>query len=409
MTALAWTLVALPLLVGGYAYLGYPLLLRLIGRGGSGNPPPPAPAKEWPSISICLPAYNEEAQIRGALDSLLSLDYPADRRQILVVSDASTDATDDIVRGYADRGVELLRMPRRGGKTAAENAASSRLTGDIVVNTDSSIRIRPDALRPLIAAFADPSVGVASGRDVSVARGEEDANLGEAGYVGYEMRIRSMETAVSGIIGASGCFYAIRSDLHSTKLPEHLSRDFSAALIARENGYRSISVEEAVCFVPRTPSLRREYRRKVRTMARGMETLVFRSHLLNPSRYGSFAWMLLSHKVARWGLPWAVLLGCLGLFLLAGDHVWPRWALGAGAFVGVLAAAGWFWPQSDRGIPRVLALPAYAVAGNVAVLHATIAALSGKKDAVWEPTRREVISPDEHRSPADSMATAGRR
>src|SRR5690606_16822661 len=101
----------------------------------------------------------------------------------------------------------------------------------------------------------------------------------------YEMWVRRLETRISGIVGASGCFYAIRAHLHRVHLKDSLSRDFAAALIAREHGYRSVSVDDAVCYVPRAPSLHREYRRKVRTITRGMETLHNRGHLLNPLEY----------------------------------------------------------------------------------------------------------------------------
>ncbi len=94
-------------------------------------------------------------------------------------------------------------------------------------------------------------MGLASGRDVSVARVERDVNVGESGYVGYEMWVRDLETRLGSIVGASGCFYAIRRSLHMTLVPEALSRDFAAALIAREHGLRAVSVNEAVCFVPR--------------------------------------------------------------------------------------------------------------------------------------------------------------
>jgi cellulose synthase/poly-beta-1,6-N-acetylglucosamine synthase-like glycosyltransferase len=389
MTVAAWILIAIPLVVGAYAYAGYPLLLAGVARV-RGRRPVPAPPAEWPRVSISLPAYNEEGQIRGALDSLLALDYPADRREILVVSDASTDRTDEIVLEYADRGVQLLRMPQRGGKTAGENAAAARLTGEIVVNTDASIRIRSDALRPLVACFTDSTVGVASGRDVSVARTGENSNAGEAGYVGYEMKVRALETEVGGIIGASGCFYAIRAHLHRAPLPEHLSRDFASALTAREHGYRAVSVDEAVCYVPRTSSLHREYRRKVRTMARGMETLMFKRHLLNPMRHGVFAWMLLSHKIARWLVPWAALAGAVGVLLLAVDHPWARVVAAGGAGVALLALAGWLWPEG-RPIPRLLAIPAFAAAGNLAAVHASLRALRGDENPTWEPTRRDVV------------------
>ncbi|HEX8362157.1 MAG TPA: glycosyltransferase [Longimicrobium sp.] len=387
MTILAFVLIAGAALLLFYTYVGYPLLLRWAA------PAPPAPVPlpdELPTVSICVPAYNEEAQIRGAIESLLALDYPAEKRQIIIVSDASTDRTDEIAASYASRGVELLRLPRRSGKTAAENAAAALLHGEIVVNTDASIRIRPDALRPLVAPFRDPEVGVTSGRDVSVAPVDADSNRGESGYVGYEMEIRALETRMGGIVGASGCLYAIRPHLHRKPIPDHLSRDFASALTAREHGYRSVSVDEAICLVPRTVSLRREYGRKVRTMTRGMETLFFKRHLMNPLRYGCFAWMLISHKVCRWAVPWAAVGAVAGLAILAGDQVWARATLAAGAAVCAVATVGWLWPNA-RKMPRILALPAFALAGNVAALHSLLRAIRGSDNPAWEPTRREVV------------------
>jgi cellulose synthase/poly-beta-1,6-N-acetylglucosamine synthase-like glycosyltransferase len=389
LTSLAYLFIVLPILMGIYAYLGYPAILWLLGhaRARRDSPEP----IEWPEISITVPAYNEEAQIRGTIESLLRIDYPAERRQILVVSDASTDRTDEIVREYADRGAELLRMPERRGKGAAENAAAHHLRGKIVINTDASIRIRPDAIKPLVACFTDPSVGVASGRDVSVAHVEDDANRGESGYVGYEMWIRQLETRLSGIVGASGCFYAIRTPLQRLALPEHVSRDFAAAIVAREHGYRSVSVDEATCLVPRTVSLRKEYRRKVRTMTRGMETLWFKRHLLNPLRFGAFAWMLFSHKVCRWLVPWLLPLALVGLAMLAPQST-LAFVLLALAVTG-LAMGVTGWALAERtSLPRLLSVPAFALASNVAAIHAGLRAMHGDANALWEPTRREVIA-----------------
>lgn len=374
------------LLLVVYAYAGYPLLL--LGLARARRRPSPAPAlREWPRISITVPAYNEEAEIGAALECLLRTDYPPDRRQILVVSDASTDRTDEVVRSFAGRGVELLRLPERRGKTAAEAAAAPRLTGEIVVNTDASIRIPPGSLKTLVAPFGDPGVGLASGRDVSVARAGTEANIGESRYVGYEMWVRSLETRVAGIVGASGCFYAIRTHLHRAPLPDALSRDFAAALVTRENGLRAVSVSEAVCMVPRTGSLRREYRRKVRTMTRGMETLFHKRALLSPVRYGVFSWMLMSHKVCRWAVPWALAAGVLSLGILAAGEVWARVVLGTVVTGGAVALLALAWPEG-RPLPRPVALPAYLVMGNLAALHATLKALHRDRNATWEPTRR---------------------
>ena len=386
---------AIAVLVGavafvGYAYVGYPCLLKLVSLLRPGRSLPNA-LTSWPFVSITIPVYNEAATIAGKLRRTLEIDYPADRLQIVVVSDASTDDTDIIVQGFADRGVELFRVPVRRGKTGAENAALPLLRGEIIVNTDASIHVPPDALRPLIAAFTDPTVGVASGRDVSVTRLGDQSNQGESGYVEYEMWLRELETCVEGIVGASGCFYAIRADLHRVGVPDGLSRDFAAALIARESGYRSASVPHAICFVPRTASVRAEFRRKVRTMTQGMQTLMYKRHLLNPARFGLFAWMLFSHKVCRWLAPWAALAALAALVVLSLTAPWARWLLGGVAAVGLVAAAGWTWPLG-RVAARVLAIPAYLVSGNVAALLASIGALRGAHHATWEPTRRDGVA-----------------
>lgn len=386
MTALAYIVLAAAAALVVYTFAGYPLLLAALGAAR--RRPARPDSGDLPRLSITVPAYNEERQIAAALDAILAMDYPADRRQILVVSDASSDRTDEIVRSYADRGVELLRTPRRGGKDAAENYARSHLHGDIILNTDASVRLHRDAARRLVEAFADPSVGVASGRDISTARDTGDANAGEAGYVGYEMAVRRLETRSGGIVGASGCLYAIRRSLHLTPLPEGLNRDFGAALIARDAGLRAVSVDAALCFVPRTSSLHREFRRKVRTVSRGLRTLFHMRHLMNPLRHGRFAWMLISHKLCRWLLPWAFLAGFAATLVLAPRHTWAL-LLAAGAFVVLLlAAVGWRRTQ-DRPLPRVLALPSYFVVGNVATVIAWFRIFGGRIDAVWEPTRRE--------------------
>lgn len=382
-------LVAIPALCLGYAYLGYPAILwlltrRRIPRSGMDQT---VGDDDWPMISISLPAYNEAASIAATLDRLLALDYPVDRRQIVVVSDASTDTTDEIVRGYSDRGVKLVRLPTRAGKTAAEAAAIPHLRGEIVVNTDATIRIPPASIKPLVAAFQDPTVGVASGRDISVGEDENETTISESGYVGYEMWIRALETRVGSIVGASGCFYAIRRHLHRPEFPAELSRDFASCIIARENGFRSVSVDEAICLVPRTPSLDREYRRKARTMARGLSTLWYKRVLLNPFHYGRFSWMLASHKLIRWlvWLTWPTAV--VGLTMLA--WYYPLARLPALAMLIGLGVSwvGWRWPGTSAP-PRIVAAAGYILASAVAGLVAWRLALSGKHTAIWDPTRR---------------------
>ncbi|HUL49085.1 MAG TPA: glycosyltransferase [Gemmatimonadales bacterium] len=375
--------------VVAYAYAGYPgLVLLFTVRHPRARPAPEPP--QWPMITITLPVHNEARVIAATLEQILAADYPTDRRQLLVISDASTDGTDQIVAAFAGRGVELLRLDARRGKTAAENAAGPYVRGSIVVNTDASVRIHPGALKALIAPFSDPSVGVASCADVSVGLDESrgDANLAESRYVGYEMWLRGIETQLASIVGASGCLYAIRTALHREYVPEALSRDFAAALVAWERGYRAVSVSQAICYVPRARSLHREYRRKLRTMTRGLETLWFKRGLLNPFRYGVFSWMLASHKLARWIVPWALVVMLGAGITLARASLLAQWGLGMiGLAIGA-AILGWFWPGGVR-MPGPIGALAYGLSGQVAALHAWVNVLRGELNPIWEPTRRE--------------------
>jgi glycosyltransferase involved in cell wall biosynthesis len=380
-----------PMIIGGYAYGVYPILLSALARGRPG-----ATCHEpatWPMVTIVVPVFNEEQVIGDMLRHLLALDYPSERMEILVVSDASTDGTDDVVREFTDHGVRLLRMPVRKGKTAGENAAGGAVRGDIIVNIDASIRVPRHALRALVSAFDDPSVGVASGRDVTVGAAAARVNRGEGRYTDYEMRVRALETRIHSIVGASGCFFATRRELYRLPFPEHLSRDFGSALVARLHGYRAVAVEEAICFVPCSPSLAVERRRKMRTMTRGIGTLWYMRALLDPRRYGIFSWMLFSHKLCRWAVPASIPFAAVAVGVLALSpepdlmRTVARAALAAGA--GVAAAAAMTWRLAmRRALPRWLSLPVFISAAIVAGIQAWAQWAIGRQNPLWDPTRR---------------------
>ena len=388
-----------------YSYALYPGLLWIVSRLRRPRLVNASEPAEWPRVTVTLPAYNAQETLRPVLEALVRTDYPADRRQILVVSDGSTDGTDDLVREYAAQGVELLRIEGRLGKTEIENRAFDSIRGDIVVNTDASVTIDPKAIKRLVAALGDPNVGVASARDISVASVGAVGHASEAAYVGYEMWIRDLETAAEGIIGSSGCLYAIRAPLQRRNLPGHLSRDFSSALWARLNGVRAVSVRDAICFVPRAANMQVEFRRKIRTMSRGIQTLFYHGRLLDPVRYGLFAWFLWSHKLVRWLVPIALVtgaislaalaFGCGGATLLTTSFANPREAVVMLSRLGLLglvaglslAAVGWWWPRDGRA-PRLASVAAYFVSGTVAGLIAWKRALMREGAPVWEPTPR---------------------
>jgi hypothetical protein len=205
------------------------------------------------------------------------------------------------------------------------------------------------------------------------------------------MRLRALETRTGGIVGASGCCYAIRAELHRLPIPPDLSRDFSAPLTAREYGQRAVSVDAAIAFVPRTKSLRREYVRKVRTISRGMETLIRVRYMLNPIRFGVFAWKLFSHKVCRWLMPLSAVPAAAGLAFLAVTDPWAQLMAAGAVIAGATAVVGATWPESKR-VPRFISIVAFSVAANVAVIHGIAKLLRASDDKTWEPTRRDAVA-----------------
>jgi len=388
MSAVAATFAFAPLAIALYAYVGYPILLWLIAKFRKKPAPVPA-SNRWPSVTITVPVYNAELSIRATLERLLALQYEQDKLQILVVSDASTDGTDEIVRGLRARGVELLRLPERRGKTVAENTALAASRGEILVNVDSTILLEPYSLRRLVRVFDDPTIGVASGRDVSLGDAATEGTSAESGYVGYEMWIRDLETSVGSIVGASGCFYASRRSIHSKPLPPGLSWDFASALKAREQGFRSVSVRDAVCIVPRASQIRTELTRKVRTMARGISTLFYFRKLMNPAEHGGFALMLISHKLLRW-LPYLLApfaYAALCVLALQSDVAKVLLAIST---IGVFA--GWLGiRRGSAGVSKPLATAGFLLAVFSAGFLAWMAALRQAQLATWEPTPRPEV------------------
>jgi cellulose synthase/poly-beta-1,6-N-acetylglucosamine synthase-like glycosyltransferase len=391
-----WLMVAAPagpLLVAGWLY---PTALSLLGR----NHEPPAQAagtepEIWPVVTIVLSAYNAERVIARTLDQLLRTDYPRDRLQILVVSDGSTDATEDIVRQYADRGVELLVVPR-GGKTRAENQAAGVARGEIIVGTDASILVCADAIRRLVRRLmAEPRLGVVSGRAVLVPH--TDAALEGAGplppeaahdhYYDFLNRLRMREQVLGSIVGATGGLYAQRRDVFDIQLPPHVTRDMACTLIAHELGYGSAQENSACCLWGQAASLSAEYRRHVRTIINGLDTLWHFKRLLNPMHAGHYAWQLWGHKACRALVYPAFVLAAAGALSLIASS-----ALARLLFVGavMVLAGGFVFGHSPRTRPesRVWALVASACVGLTAGVAAWWAFVRGRHAVTWEPTPR---------------------
>jgi cellulose synthase/poly-beta-1,6-N-acetylglucosamine synthase-like glycosyltransferase len=295
-------LLALGTAVALYIMVGYPLALGFLNRRAA-----PAVAKDpnyRPTVSILLAVHNGAAFVRRKLECLLALDYPRELVQILVVSDGSTDGTDEAVESFADRGIRLLRVPR-GGKAAALNRALELATGEILFFTDVRQELDPGSLAHLVANFADPSVGAATGelRILDPDRAGEQADMEL--YWRYELWARRQHSRIDSIFSVTGCIYALRRSLAAPLRPDTLTDDASLSLAAFFRGYRVVFDPQAVATDYPTAQ-GGEFRRKLRTLA-GLWQLHLRNRKLFTGA-NRMRFHFLSYKFGRLVLPWAVLL-----------------------------------------------------------------------------------------------------
>jgi cellulose synthase/poly-beta-1,6-N-acetylglucosamine synthase-like glycosyltransferase len=379
-TMVFWTCCALLL----YVYLIYPLLVRVLGaRFGT----PARRGADLPSVTILITAYNEEKSIRDKLLNISRLDYPAELLNTMVVSDASSDATEEIARRFDPAHVTVLRIEGRQGKTACQNAGAAVARGDILVFTDATTRIDPGALRRLVENFADGDVGCVASGPVYVSDVDNATSDGCATYWSYELRLRAAESLLGCLIGVSGCLYAVRRSAYVPIDPGLIS-DFVVAMKMREQGLRTVLAADAVCFEETLDRGSRELAMRVRVAVRSMHALIHERRFLNPWRYGSLAWALWSHKVLRYASPvlWMAALAA-NIILLVRHMGWGYWVLLVMQCALILAGVLGFFLQTSRATPGILGRPYYFLLTNLASFIATLRYLKGDRMVTWKPLR----------------------
>lgn len=364
-----------------YAYAGYPLALALLAAVRT---QPVAKAAVTPAVTFVITAYNEEGRIAKKLDNTLKLDYPADRLEILVASDCSSDRTDEIVRAYADRGVRLVRAPVRKGKEAAQKLAVDAAQGEVLVFSDVATILPDDAVANIVRSFHDPSVGCVSSVDRFIDR--DGRPSGEGAYVRYEMFLRSLETRVNSLVGLSGSFFAARREVCRAAWSEDLQSDFNTVLNSMRMGLRGVADPDSIGYYVNLADERKEYERKVRTVLRGISVFMRSLALVNPLRHALFAWQLVSHKLCRWLVPFALLAALAANAALAPASPFYRALLALQLLFYAVAAAGLLWKPLMGLAPVRLA--AYFVVVNASILQAWLRYWQGERLVLWEPSKR---------------------
>jgi len=363
-----------------YTFLGYPLLLMVICqfRGRSHRR-----AVIWPKISMIIVAHNEAKLIGEKIRNTLGLQYPEGLWEIIVASDGSDDGTADIVRSFFSQGVKLVEIPERRGKHYGQMMARDASFGEILVFTDVSVQLRSDALQKMVSNFADPTVGCVSSEDCVLVEGRVWG--GERTYVDFETKLRRLESRVGSLVGVSGSFFGARRDVCEVWHPDQ-SSDFFVPLHAAIRGFRTVVDPETVGYYGLVRSEGEELPRKVRTIAHGLDVFFSHLELLNPFRYGLLAWQLVSHKLFRWLVPYA--LGCLAISNLL---LWDSGAFYRASLIAqmVFYGIGLVGQTSSRQAQwKPVRFAAFFSMANWATLLAWFRYLTGETYVTWSPSQR---------------------
>jgi cellulose synthase/poly-beta-1,6-N-acetylglucosamine synthase-like glycosyltransferase len=369
------------------SYVGYPLLLLMLRERGQASASSESPASRnaarLPMLSVIIAARNEAGRLPAKLDDVLAQDYPADRLQLIVVSDGSTDATADIARAHAGSRVECLELEERMGKEAAQVRGIRAARGDILVFTDVSTRIGGLGLRGIAAAFDDPVVGAISSEDRFVTADGQLA--GEGLYVRYEMWLRRLESRVAGLVGLSGSLFAVRREL-CDEWPTDVPSDFVVALRCARRGLKAVSIAGVHGLYTDLKRDSAEFARKRRTAIRGMAGVSTSLEVLRFSRFGMFAVQVWMHKLARWAVPWFMALAFFTNVMLALAAPVYTWSLAAQCVAYGAAGAAAMMPSLRRLAPiRILY---FFVLSNMALAAAALDFVRGRRVVQWEPSVR---------------------
>jgi len=364
-----------------YTYGLYPAILILRARCRPHPKPCQAP-DDLPPVSVVIAAYNEERYIAARIENILSQSYPKDRIQVIVVSDGSTDRTEEIVRSFANRrhNVHLVVSPHRSGKANALNLGVQEATGEILVFADARQKFDPSALCHLVRHFQDPEVGGVTGA-LLLMEDSDNVRRDIGLYWRYEKAIRQAEGRVDSVVGATGAIYAIRQELFQPIPPETILDDVLIPMNAVSAGYRILFEPEAIAYDRVSPTARAEFRRKVRTLAGNYQVVCLKPALLNPFR-NRLWWQFVSHKLMRLAVPFALIA-----LLIANITLWEglfyRLALAGQALFYMAGGIGYLLASSQRQW-RPCSFAYVFLALNLAAMVGLVRFLMGTQKATWD-------------------------
>ena len=366
----------------GYTFVGYPVIMAALAwlrprpaRAVKGHSPP---------LTLVVCAHNEQEVIEAKLRNTQALEYPRERLEVIVVADGSDDETVQRAERFAD--VKVMHRPERRGKLAAMNRAAGEARGEILVFSDANNLYSPNALAELAAPFADPTVGVVTGRKAIDDGSGRPLDRAEGIYWRYESRLKIWESAIGSVAAAAGEMLAFRREAYRSPASNTLNEDFAQVMIAAIAGWRVIYAPLAISLEAASATIGEEATRRSRLVAgRWQAAAQLLPRLLVKRPF--LAWQVASHKLARPLIPWGLMGAASSSLLLGRRRRWARCA--AIAQAGFYGLAGVGAAKERRGRrDRLTYLPYYFCRMNAAALRGLRDLLAGRHDVVWQRVRR---------------------
>ena len=369
-----------------YNYFIYPIIIILLSKFfKSDHTSNYEDFSELPSISFIIAAYNEEKVIFEKITNTLSLNYPENKLEIIVVSDGSDDTTEQIVKGYESEKVISLHESARKGKSAALNRAVENANGEILILSDANNLFNSDACIELVKHFTANNVGGVTGLKKIIQDTDRESSEGDSLYWKYESRIKQAESDVKTITNADGEIFAIRRSLYEA-IPEHIINDDAELTFSlRRQGY-SIKYEmSAISSEKASISITDDYFVKVRMVAGAYQTMAHHwKDLINP--IDIFSYMFISHKLLRWLVPQCMIIALLSNLMLMSSEFYSVLIVLQVLFY-LLASIGVAYKDKSK-LPTALYVPYYFCYMNAAALHGFIKFLSNNQSTSWRKAKR---------------------
>ena len=371
-----------------FAYALFPILITLAARA-TRRPSVKAAASDATPVTIIIPAFNEERHIAAKIRNVLDSDYPATLLDVIVVSDGSTDRTNEIAASFADRGVRLLVQEPRRGKTAGLNLALTHARGDIVVFTDANAEYMANTITTLVNHLDDPRVGLVTGYTKYTRTATGQIADATNAYTAIEVAIKRAESVWGCCVGADGAVFAMRRSLFRPLRADDIN-DLVLPLTVIEQGSQCVLAESAFCSENPGESVESEFRRQSRITNRSLRAIWRRRGLLNPFRHPIFAVCLLGHKVLRFAAPLLLIASCIALAVLSVYSEFYRLVAIAAIVVLAIVAISAARPAVDGARSpwnRVVRLLHMFYSMNMAILGGWWKFLSGNTEVTWQHDR----------------------